>query len=373
MQTHSAHCLDFGIGKNAEEHLLYGWHLTEPMFTWASGPESALRLPLFHAPHGCFIELHVQPLTIRGGPQSQRISVVVNGLTVGETTLIKQTVLAFYVPPLNWQSRQFVLTIRHPDAYATPSANIALAASFYRVRALALDEPLPSTRGRKQALTTPVDDAISDTEPSLRDLALSFISLGFNCEFGFTQRQMGAEPIDLFRFAGIPLGRLLDGIDTGFAGLDDAANLRAESERNWDIRDRKYNIAYHTFLTIDDISWDDMVKREVRRLRFLADKLIADIADAEKVFVWWQHQHAAIEEIMPLFLAMQRKGRGTLLWVEVGDPQDGVEEVWPGLLRAHITSLSRAGEHNIPGGFQRWLPILKMVRDHVGRPAVKAA
>ena len=344
MRTHVTHSLEFGVGKNAEKHLLYGWHLPEPLFTWASGPESALWLPLFHAPYGCFIELHVQPLTIRGGPQSQRISVVVNGLTVGEATLIKQTVLAFYVPPLDWQSRQFVLTIHHPNAYATPSAKIALAASFYRVRALALDASLPSARSRQQALTASLDDVISDTE-SLRDLALSFISLGFNCEFGFTQRQMGAEPIDLFRFAGIPLGRLLDGIDTSFAGLDDAANLRAESETNWDIRDQKYNIAYHTFLTIDDISWNDMVRREVRRLRFLADKLIADIAHADKVFVWWQHQHATIEEInaaVPGDAAEGSRntsmGRGWRIRVTV------VEEVWPGLLRAHITSLSPVGE-----------------------------
>ena len=363
MRTQVAYCIEFGKGRNAEEHLLYGWHLPEPLFTWASGLESALWLPVFAAPYGCFLELNVQPLTMKGGPQSQRISVAVNGLIVGETTLIKQKVLAFYVPPLDWQSRRFVVTIRHPDAYATPAAKIALAASFYRLRVLALGAALPSTRGRRHGLKTSADNPITEDERSSRDLALSFVSLGFNCEFGFTQRQMGGEPIDLLRFASIPLGRLLDGIDSSFDGLDTPANLRAESERNWDIRDRKYNIAYHTFLTIDDITWNDMVRREVRRLRFLADKLIGDIADADKVFVWWQREHAAIEEIMPLFLAVQRRGRGTLLWVEVGDPCAGLEEVWPGLLRAQISELTAPGQHNIPGGFRRWVPILAMVRD----------
>ena len=107
-----------------------------------------------------------------------------------------------------------------------------MAISFTRIRVLVLDEPMPTACRRPLIAsgTSPADTA-PDTDPLLRDVALSFTSLGFNCEFGFVQRQMGAEPIDLLRFAGIPLIRLIYGIDAEFAGLDEPDNLRPEDSR----------------------------------------------------------------------------------------------------------------------------------------------
>jgi hypothetical protein len=61
-------------------------------------------------------------------------------------------------------------------------------------------------------------------EPPLVDLVNLFRSFGDNCEFGLVQREVGAEPIDLLRFAGlyIPTGHLAvltDAITKGFEGL----------------------------------------------------------------------------------------------------------------------------------------------------------
>ena len=67
------------------------------------------------------------------------------------------------------------------------------------------------------------------------------------------------------------------------------------------------------------MTWDELVAREVRRLRFLANKLIGDMEDAGKVFVWWQRTPITLAEIVPLFLAMRRRGRIRLLWIELGE------------------------------------------------------
>ena len=46
---------------------------------------------------------HVHPLVIQSGPQSQRITIAANGMTVGEMMLTKETVFASFVPPLDWR------------------------------------------------------------------------------------------------------------------------------------------------------------------------------------------------------------------------------------------------------------------------------
>ncbi len=358
----------FGTSGNSEDFLLYGWHFQERGFTWATGAESAILLPLIAAPYGFFIELHLQPFTTADGPQSQRLEIEVNGTSVGKTVLTRETLLAYYVPPLNWQSRRIVIRLKHPDAYTYPEGDVSLALAFTRVRCLVLQEPYenPCTR----ALSS--DHALANDKPdedAPRRLAMEFVSLGANCEFGFTQRQMGAEPLDLFRFAGIPPIRLLYGIDCGFEHLDDPGNLMALDQHIWDIRDRTYHLTYHTFLDSDQISWDKMVVRESRRLRFLADKFMSDLVAAEKTFVWWQSTTSKEEEILPLYLAMRRHGPNRLLWVEPGDPSGPLREIYPGLLRGNIEALSPPGHHNMPNMFHMWLPLLRSVAASIDQPA----
>ncbi len=67
---------------------------------------------------------------------------------------------------------------------------------------------------------------------ALQDLMLRFAALGDNCEFGLVQRQAGAEPLGLLRFAGfhIPaerrLGRLIEALDREFEGVGRPETVR---------------------------------------------------------------------------------------------------------------------------------------------------
>src|SRR5271157_2790486 len=86
------------------------------------------------------------------------------------------------------------------------------------------------------------------------ELAALFESLGggslnangwaFGCEFGFWQRSLGVEPLGLLRWASIAPNDLLRGLDSGFAGVDDIADIEAREHTgsDWGITQRKYGM-----------------------------------------------------------------------------------------------------------------------------------
>ena len=53
----------------------------------------------------------------------------------------------------------------------------------------------------------------------IEELMLAFESLGDNCEFGLVQRDGGAEPLGLLRFAGMSLGNLVAALEAKLDGL----------------------------------------------------------------------------------------------------------------------------------------------------------
>lgn len=156
-----------------------------------------------------------------------------------------------------------------------------------------------------------------------QDLALRFESLGDNCEFGFVQRRMGAEPIGLLRFASIPLPQLIFGIHERFHGIGN--HVTAVQEGDFVLKDRLYEISYHTRIMAGDA--ETIVRQQAPRLKFLARKLIEDIAGAEKIFVLKRTDGLTLADVLPLHHAMRALGPATLLWVTT----DGR----PGTVRFH--------------------------------------
>lgn len=346
MKTHVATTIAFQRGGNSDDYVLHGWHAQEPLFRWTSTPETGLAMPMPEAPHGCYIELLVQPLIRSPGPDKQRISLAANGRGIGSATLTRQAILAFYIPPIQGD---LTLTIRNYDAYAALPGEPAIALCFTRVRLLVLDEPIPPNYQR-------VEGPPASHKP-FNEMGYEFVSLGKNCEFGFAQRRFGCEPLDLLKFAGIPLIPLIQGIDTSFEGLETDDNLRPEAEGQWGIvRDRKYNMAYHTFA--ERMAWEVVLKREKKRLRYLANKLIDDLRLGEKTFIWWQYESAEEAEILPLYLAVRRHGPSRLLWVSPGDPLRGVREALPGLLIGQISRLTDPQDRNPADLAEHWGPVL---------------
>jgi capsular polysaccharide biosynthesis protein len=161
----------------------------------------------------------------------------------------------------------------------------------------------------------------------LQDLMLAFEPLGCNCQFGFIQREAGAEPLSLLRFSSInvphheQLHKLVEAIDQRFAGLGDPGTVTAreegaESARAYYFYDSVYQFRFHGGAGSDDKpERAQMVQREVQRLIFLRRKLLEDLEAGTKILVWHSDITKTAEEVWPLMRALRRLGPNRLLWV----------------------------------------------------------
>src|SRR5207237_2882630 len=116
-----------------------------------------------------------------------------------------------------------------------------------------------------------------------------FESLGENCEFGLVQRRCGAEPLGLFRFASAPLPKLLAALEARFEGLSNPENLEVQlssNGREYLVTDKKFQLLYHAWVQADEMTAEEVHRREVRRLPLLVRKLAEELGRAEKIFVF---------------------------------------------------------------------------------------
>jgi capsular polysaccharide biosynthesis protein len=197
-----------------------------------------------------------------------------------------------------------------------------------------------------------------------------FEALGDNCEFGLVQRMGGIEPLGLLRFAGfhIPiehrLARLVEALGRDFSGLGDPETIQVtlegrEGQKEYIVHESAYGLMYHTFLSDKDFDIDAMRLRQTAHLRFLRRKLLDDLVESSKIFVWKTNIEQSPADTFRLFNALRRFGNNRLLWVTQG-VQDhapgGVEKLAPGLLRGHVDRL--APYDNAPDiSFEAWVRV----------------
>lgn len=201
---------------------------------------------------------------------------------------------------------------------------------------------------------------------SYRDLMLSFESLGERCDFGAVQKYCGAEPLGLLRFANVPIDRLIAALDDRFAAIgtvEDTMFLPHTGE--YMINTRRYAITSHTYVMTKDLptekSRERFFAKQRQRLSFLRDKLIADLENAEKTFVYASFVQQPDAEIDRLFGAMRNYGDIRLLCVQPADanhPDGSVGISREGLLVGYIQRFA-----DFPGGEQppvgSWLALCR--------------
>ncbi len=209
--------------------------------------------------------------------------------------------------------------------------------------AFRLDRLTLSASARREELAVPPD----------RDLLGEFVSIGANCELGFAQRHFGIESIGLLRFSGNRgLGSLIKLFETEFAGLGAPGSLRStiswiEGQKEYMIWADEVGLFYHTWRNPDEVSQADVIAENEIKLAYLGRKLIEDLEDGEKIFVYKQSSRADLAEMLSLHAAMSRYGRTRLLWVgrvEAGRSPGDVEWIAPNLLRGAMASFDRAEE-----------------------------
>jgi tetratricopeptide (TPR) repeat protein len=133
-------------------------------------------------------------------------------------------------------------------------------------------------------------------ESGLRDLALSFESLGGTefsggCEFGVIQRAWGAEPLGLFRWATVSPATLIACLEQRFEGIGDeeTTELFQSNESSvllWEIRDERYGFEMHSFIPVAGMERERMILTACNRMRYLTDKLLRDLQNPAKIFVF---------------------------------------------------------------------------------------
>jgi hypothetical protein len=198
-----------------------------------------------------------------------------------------------------------------------------------------------------------------------RQLMLRYCSLGENCEFGQAQRIFGAEPLDLFRWSTTGLAALIEMLNDRFASLSDPSQIEVvPAGREYMVTHRGYGCWWHGgWTTTDELTVASVYERECERLPWLAEKLLAEIADASRIFVVKREhpipQHIASE----LLSAMHTYGPATLLVVEQGG--DGIERAGDHLLRARIPRFADPGAVPSTTPAQDWLRVCRKVAEAV--------
>jgi hypothetical protein len=375
--------INFGGNGNSLGYLGGGWARAEENFTWAVGPESHLLLNLGQEAREYVLTLNLVPFVHPPALRSQRLIVSIDETTIGMASISRPTVLAWRIPAgLIRRSERTLITLAHPDAVRPKDVSASgddreLAFSLVDARvyhlpeSMAVGHPLPVGL----SIGGPVSPGFAvhprvdlkewvtrRTGLSLAELANRFESIGDNCEFGLVQRRCDTEPLGLLRFSGSFSHDIVRGIDLEFAGIGDPADITPRLEgdagkREFMIHEKKYGLVYHTFVYEGERTPEVMRQQEATRLKFLRRKFLEELDAGEKIFIFKSTMPVPEAEILPLFMALNRKTSNTLLWVvpeEPGHPSGTVEVQMNGLLKAYIDRFAPGDNaHNF--SFDAWI------------------
>lgn len=185
------------------------------------------------------------------------------------------------------------------------------------------------------------------------DVALfdRFAGLGDDCELGLVQREFGAEPLDLLRWAGTDIARMVLGLCRRFEGLGDPARTELsyrEDVGEYRLRDPLY-FGMHTwsFGRLADPGEEEAMRLAgAARLRLMRRKLLADIEGGRRIMVFTSRRHALQKDaFLALHAALRGIGPAPLLCVALA-PAPGmagrVEHAGDGLYLGYIDQFRSA-------------------------------
>jgi len=343
--------IDFGAKGNAAGTTAAGWSTPEDGETWSTGERSWLILPAPRTPATYILRITLRPNVVEGRLPAQRLRISVNGHEAGQFTIARRTVRACRIP---WSVLE---GLPHTEiAFDTPDAarpadlgagadarplGVALAKLQFYADVHEASQPDAHLVG-SQPVPVDVTAIMQADRMSLSDLMSKFESLGQNCEFGLVQRRCQAEPLGLLRFSSTPLPKLLDALEARFEGMGTPASIRVEvssNGREYMINDSRFGFLYHAFVDTGAMSLEDLLRREIKRVPFLINKLLEDLEAGEKTFVFKGMGAVEEEEVFPLAMALRKYGPNTLLFINLADAthRAGTVEVRaPGFLIGYL-------------------------------------
>jgi|GEM_PF-3883143 len=184
-----------------------------------------------------------------------------------------------------------------------------------------------------------------------RDLMLRFASMGDNCEFGIVQRKLDVDPLDLLRFAAVPLRWILFGLDDGYARMDDPnlCELTVDAVSgpvpHWYAYQSFYRIPFATGIAEHQQTHANIHRDIFRRFQFLGKKFIRELGTGKRIFLFRRDFPIADEELAAVLVRFRRYGSAWLVAVQEADaehPSGTIERVLPGVLRVFVPAFADA-------------------------------
>ena len=346
-----------GVGQG---YLREGWARVEVNWTWTSGKRALLEWPAIRGDADHVLQMHIAGV-FKGSPQ--RLSVRVNDTLVGMVLCRGPAAYDFFVPAGVLNSRDRIdVALELPDATrpvdlgeSADNRYLGLKVAKFELRPIVksplnLQVPLPAA-----------DDLPGVLEQ--RSALLEMAALGFNCEFGFVQRYVGAEPMNLFRWSSVRLDKLIAGLEKRFDGLTarDALDVKINANGEFVVEDKVYGTRHHTFVHAAQGGVIERVQRnEYLRVGVLCKALLEELRDHSKLFVFHDAGASDLADVRELVRALRVYGNNTLLWIVAAPTPAQVGEVRqlePGLIQGCVSGFQTGPIIPISPHLHSWVKV----------------
>ncbi len=349
----------FGWGAPGQAFLLDGFSNPEIGFIWSTHQGSRLRVQVAPGAGPHFLELSVNPFT-GPGLTSQLLVVHVNGVRVAEEALEGEGTVSYRLSPEALGDGTLLIEIGHPQAASPADLGVStdrrvLGFMLRALRVVVAEEPpradltvLPplDVPKRRDLMGQVVTATIGMDPPTLVGC---FESLGHNCEFGLFQRQMGVDPLDMLRFAGVTMDQLLDGLRQDFEGFGEEVDVflhpTDRGQQEFLIKDRRYGISLHSFETSEQTEIERVRHEHGKRMMFLRRLFVDRVRAGTRIYVFQRFGQTTLSQIRPLLMLLQARGPNALLVVDERAPMPpgAVEQLGRGFFHGRISKLAPMG------------------------------
>jgi hypothetical protein len=186
---------------------------------------------------------------------------------------------------------------------------------------------------------------------------LKFESIGSDCEFGFFQRDLGANPMSLFRFNAIDVPALVDGLEYGFHDADHPKlaylKIYKTTGEEYFLQHHRYGFRMHTNRFAEDIDEASAHREMLNALKYFKTRFREVMLEADRIFVFQRKAPTLPAQMRAILARLQAYGPNKLLWVSEDQttPPGTVRHLGGGLLHGCIDHLAPPGkidQYNLP-------------------------